>query len=283
MPMLKLSTIRTWLETFPEETFGKFNFGAPMGHKIEYGDVRTQFDFISLDKEDDIKRMRSTEYTGGFFNEGSFIEKALVDEAQSRLRYPPKEHGGPSWSGIIIDGNAPSEDHWLATMSGQVDPPAGASPEELEKYTWPATWGLYMQPPALVARFDEKGAVVSYEINRGQDPRWPAAENIENLPDDYYSKMLPAKSRAWIDSHLMNKVAFVTEGAPVWPMFRREYHVAREALQPKKGHAVNVSTSAACSRPPSSLKSLGAESMFSTRFSASTRARASLRPASSGF
>jgi hypothetical protein len=28
MPMLKTSTIRTWLETFPEEVYGKFNYGA---------------------------------------------------------------------------------------------------------------------------------------------------------------------------------------------------------------------------------------------------------------
>jgi hypothetical protein len=32
----------------------------------------------------------------------------------------------------------------------------------------------------------------------------------------------------------------VVEGQPVWPMFRREYHVAREALRPIRGHDVLV-------------------------------------------
>jgi hypothetical protein len=101
--------------------------------------------------------------------------------------------------------NAPDEDHWLAMMIGQVDPPAGASPEELEKYTWPPGWGLYLQPPAPIARFDERGHIAGYASTGGQDRRWPVAENLENLPDGYYEKMLGAKSRAWIDSRLLNK------------------------------------------------------------------------------
>src|ERR1700683_1361305 len=80
MPDLKRSTIRTWLETFPESIYGKFNMGASMGHAIAFNDVRAQFDFMSLDKVDDVKKLRSTEYTGIFFNEIPFMLKELFDE-----------------------------------------------------------------------------------------------------------------------------------------------------------------------------------------------------------
>jgi len=205
-----------------------------MQHKITFGDVRTEVDFMSLDKADDIKKLRSTAYTGIAFNELPFTPKEIFDEAESRLRYPGEEHGGPTWRGLIADGNAPDEDHWLAAMTGQIDPPAGLSPYELEQqYTWPSTWGLYMQPSALVELRDERGQITGYDVN-------PDAENIRWLPKDYYSRLWPGKSRAWIDSRLMNRVALVVEGNPVWPMFRREYHVASRALRPVPNHDVIV-------------------------------------------
>ena len=93
MPDLKRSTIRTWLETFPETVYGRFTYGATMGHQIRYpwagGPVHCEVDFISLDKADNVKKLRSTEYTGIAFNELPFVEKPLWDEADSRLRYPP--------------------------------------------------------------------------------------------------------------------------------------------------------------------------------------------------
>jgi hypothetical protein len=235
MPDLKRSTVRTWLETFPEHIYGRFN-SAPgfMQHKIRFADVMTEFDFISLDKADDVKKLRSTEYTGGFFNELPFIPKEIFDEADSRLRFPPDEHGGPTWRGIIGDGNAPDEDCWLAMMTGQVDLPPGLSEDERMQYVWPAEWGFYMQPSALIELFDDRGIHAGYEVN-------PNAENLKNLPASYYSRMWPGKSRAWIDSRLMNRVALVVEGQPVWPMFRREFHVSREALRPVPGYDVLVS------------------------------------------
>jgi hypothetical protein len=246
MPDLKRSTMRTWLETFPEHIYGRFN-SAPgfMQHKISFADVRTEFDFMSLDKPDDVKKLRSTEYTGIFFNELPFMPKEIFDEADSRLRYPPTEHCSwedidadgkrrPTWRGIIADGNAPDEDCWLAMMTGQIDLPPGMSEEDRAQYVWPPEWGLYMQPPALLEQFDERGTVIGYEVN-------PKAENLQNLPPDYYSRMWPGKSLAWIHSRLMNRVALVVEGAAVWPMFRREFHVAREALRPVQGYDVLVS------------------------------------------
>lgn len=235
-PDLRRTTIRTWLECFPESLYGRFFWGQPPSHRIKFGDVRMEVDFLALDKEEDIRKLRSGEYTGGAFNELQYIEKALFDEAQSRVdRYPTMEHGGASWAGVLADANAPDEDHWLAAMTGQVDPPPGLSPDELVEYEWPSTWGFYLQPPALIENLDRHGKVLGYEVN-------PGAENLENLSPNYYPRQITGKKKSWIDSRLMVRVVLVVDGDPVYPMFRREFHVASKVLEPVlgNGHEVNV-------------------------------------------
>jgi hypothetical protein len=233
-PDLRRTTIRTWLDTFPESLYGRFNWGQPPTHKIAFDDVRTEIDFLALDKPEDVRKLRSAEYTGIAYNELPFIEKPLFDEGTSRLRYPKQEHGGPKWKGVIADANAPDEDHWLAAMTGQVDLPPGLTEDERAELQWPEEWGFHLQPPALIEEFDSRGMVKGYRVN-------PKAENLENLPADYYQKQLAGKSKAWIDSRLMVRVVLVVDGAPVWPMFRRDFHVAPEPLRPIMGREVIVS------------------------------------------
>ena len=235
VPDLVRTTIRTWLETFPEHRWGRYIAGAVKQHQVRFVDVHCDIDFLSLDKEEDVRKLRSTEYTGIAFNELGFIIRDLFDEARTRLRYPGPEHGGPNpWRGVIADTNPPDEDHWLAIMTGQAEMPIGIPADEVARYQWPSAWGFYKQPSALKEKFDERGLIVGYEVN-------PKAENLKNLPSGYYEDQIAgAPSKAWIDSRLMNRVALVVEGQPVWPMFRREYHVAREALKPVQGHDVTV-------------------------------------------
>jgi hypothetical protein len=237
-PDLKTTTIRTWLEMFPENVYGRFNWGQPPSHKIRFegGDgvwVHLEIDFLALDKPEDVRKLRSTEYTGIAYNELPFIDKELFDEGTSRLRYPGVEHGGSAWHGIIADANAPDEDHWLAWMTGQIDLPPNLTDEEQEQYRWPEHWGFYKQPGAVVEKRDAKGNVVGWTVNT-------EAENYRNLPPGYYEKMLPGKSKAWIDSRMANKVALVVPGSPVWPAFNVDAHVAVEALRPRPGHEVVV-------------------------------------------
>jgi hypothetical protein len=232
-PDLKTTTIRTWLEMFPEHIYGRFNWGQPPSHKIRFADVSLDVDFIALDKPEDVRKLRSTEYTGGAYNELPFIEKELFDEGTSRLRYPGSSHGGSQWHGIIADANAPDEDHWLAWMTGQIDLPTNLTEDERNNFIWPEHWGFYKQPPGVLEKRDGHGVVVGYEIN-------PNAENIKNLPPKYYDKMLPGKTKAWIDSRMRNVVALVVDGSPVWPMFRIETHVANEALRPVPNYEVVV-------------------------------------------
>lgn len=234
-PDLKRTTIRTWLDTFPEDIYGRFTHGMSPQHRIAYADVRMDVDFLALDKPEDIRKLRSGEYTGIVFNELPFIQsKELFDEATSRVgRYPKKDEGGPSWRGVLFDANAPDEDHWLGQMTGQVPLPPDISEEERQGLTWPPEWGFYMQPAALLETLDQHGRVTGYEVN-------PRAENLKNLDDGYYERQIKGKSKAWIDSRLMNRIALVVDGTPVWPMFRVETHVASSQLVPVMGYEVLV-------------------------------------------
>lgn len=238
-PDLKRSTIRTWNEIAPENVYGKMNWSLPPSHRLKFplGDgttVQAELDFLALDKPEDIRKLRSTEYTGIVFNEMQYTFKEIVDEADSRLRYPPKSEGGATWRGIFGDMNAPDEDHWIAIMRGMVDLPQGMNDDERAALgRWPDEWNFYLQPPALIEKFDQHGRVVGYDVN-------PHAENLENLDDDYYPKQIIGKSKAWIDSRLMVRVVLVVDGSPVWPMFRPEVHVANAVLQPHRDYDVDV-------------------------------------------
>jgi hypothetical protein len=234
-PDLKRSTIREWLEWFPEKLYGRFNWGQPPYHLMRFDDVMLHVDFLALDKPDDVSKLRSTQYTGIWFNEVQFSDKTIFDEMTSRVgRYPSLQEGGATWTGVIGDANAPDEDHWLALITGQVDLPPNMSAEERQGYQWPGdTWGFWKQPAALIERLDQHGRIEGYDIN-------PGAENLRWLSPDYYPRLIAGKSKAWIDSRLMNRIALVVEGSPVWPMFREEVHVSREVLRPIEGFEVVI-------------------------------------------
>jgi hypothetical protein len=240
---LKRSTIKSWTERFPPEVYGVMKIGAPMHHDIKFGDVEMEVDFIGLDKDEDIRKLRSTQYTRIAFDELEFIKKSLFDEARQRLRYPAEVHGGPTCPGVDAATNAPPEDHWLPIMTGRVEFPLGLSDEEVAALVWPedggdyGPWRHYLQPPALIEEFDQHGNVAGYKVN-------PGAENLANLPTkgngDYYRNMLPSLTRSQIDSRLMVRTVLVADGSAVWPMFRREVYVSRETLKPRSLYPVFI-------------------------------------------
>lgn len=131
-PDLQNTTLKTWLDWFPEEQYGKVWADRPILHEIRIGDVELDVYFLALDDEKDIKKLRSLELTGVWFNEVEFIDKPLFDEAESRTgRYPSEKEGGSAWDGVIADMNAPPEDHWLPQMTGEAPPADDLTSEQL--------------------------------------------------------------------------------------------------------------------------------------------------------
>lgn len=238
-PDLQQSTVKTWLAWFPEKDFGRFIWSKPMVHTLKKGDVIAEVVFIALDKAEDVNKLRSTEWTGIWFNELEYIPKELFDEAESRAGYYPAiKDGGATWSGVIGDMNAPSEDNWVVMMAGEVPLPEDMSEEDRQQYIWPEGWDYFVQPTGLIEKFGPDGkTVVDYELN-------PEAENLKWIPKingrPLYLETIKGKSKRWIDSRIMNRITAPIEGTPVWPMFVEETHVAKQVLKFNPGHPLYV-------------------------------------------
>lgn len=114
-PELKMTTIKTWLDWFPENIFGKLKWDSPISHLIEVDNVRCEVFFVSIDRPDDISKLLSMELTGAYFNEVQFTPEIIFDAALKRVyNYPPKKMGVPiKWGGVIADTNPPDSDHWI--------------------------------------------------------------------------------------------------------------------------------------------------------------------------
>jgi hypothetical protein len=117
--------------------------------------------------------------------------------------------GGARWDGVIMDSNPPDDDHWWYEYA-EVKQPAG--------------WRFFSQPGGVV-RADSKS---EWHQN-------PDAENLANLPRDYYQRQLAGKPDAYIRIMLAGEYGTVADGRPVFPEFREALHVAPKPLEPIKG------------------------------------------------
>lgn len=114
-PELKSTTIRTWLDWFPEKIFGKIKYDSPITHVIRMGEINLEVLFLPLGCDDDLSKLKSLELTGIYFNELQFFSEFLFEESLERVnRYPGKKMGcGITWSGAIADTNPPDAQHWI--------------------------------------------------------------------------------------------------------------------------------------------------------------------------
>jgi hypothetical protein len=229
------TTIKTWLTWFPEDVYGDMRRSKPMQHVIRLDGFELEVTFLALDQEEDVKKLRSYELTGVWFNELEFIPKEIFDEAQSRCgRFPPVMDGGPTWHGVIGDMNAPAEDHWLPKLMGEVPPPPDCPEEELAQYEKPPGWSYHIQPPGLRELVGADGrTVIGYEDS-------PLAENQRWLVPGYYLGLIKGKTKQWIDSRVMNRIIPRVEGRPVWPMFKPETHVAKQPLRYRPDYPLSI-------------------------------------------
>jgi hypothetical protein len=223
-PQLRTTTIKTWLDWFPEEDWGRFSWSVPYTHNISKGDLQLEVIFLALDRPEDVKKLLSLELTGIWINEAREIPKSIIDACTMRVgRYPSMRDGGPSWTGVIADTNAPEEDHWWPIMAGEVPIPDHISSEESRMLVKPDNWKFYTQPSAMLEVKDEEGKIDKYTPN-------PLAENKKHMMTSYYPNLLQGKTKSWIDVYVMNRLGHIQDGKPVYNMFRADVHVAKEEI-----------------------------------------------------
>lgn len=233
-PQLKTTTIKTWLEWFPEEIFGPFRWGIPYTHHIKVGDLDMENIFLALDSEEDIRKLLSLELTGIWANEAREMPKSIIDACTMRCgRYPSMRDGGPTWYGMICDTNAPEDDHWWPIMSGEAPIPEFMSDEDALMLRRPKGWSFFTQPPAMLEIKNEESEVTGYKMN-------PERENGKHLTPEYYNKIIAGKRRDWIKVYILNLLGTVSEGKSVYNNYNDETHKAKDFLDVMPGRTIWV-------------------------------------------
>lgn len=223
-PQLRSTTIKSWDDWLKPSYFGDIKYAPPPYHQlITVGDLEAEVFFLALDTIDDVKKLLSLELTFGWINEARETPKSIVDAMTGRLRrYPALKDGGATFTGLIMDTNAPDEDHWWPIMAGEAPPPDWMSEEEVRNLVCPRNWRFFNQPEAM-REIRDGDRLVGYELNE-------LAENIQNLAKGYYEEQVTGKTLSWINVYIRNKLGSVIEGRPVHPNFNREVHVAKAPL-----------------------------------------------------
>lgn len=223
-PQLKTTTIKTWLDWFPEETWGKFTWSVPYTHHIKKNDLDLEIIFLALDRPEDVKKLLSLELTGIWINEAREVPKSIIDACTMRVgRFPSMREGGATWTGVIADTNAPEEDHWWPIMSGEVPIPDHIPREQAKMLVKPDNWAFFTQPAGMIEEKNDEGEIEDYVPN-------DKAENRKYMRKDYYPNLIRGKTKSWIDVYVMNKLGAVQDGKPIYPMFATDVHVAKEEI-----------------------------------------------------
>lgn len=218
-PELKTTTIKTWHQWVSPEV-GKWVDQGPPRHHIIDMDVDMEVLFLALDSENDIKKLLSLELTGAWVNEARELPKAVLDGLTGRVgRYPAKRDGGATWSGIIMDTNAPDDEHWWAKLADFPDDEQLRNTLEAER------------------ELREMGALGPnqplYEFFSQPSGFSDKAENKENLPLGYYVKAKAGKRDDWVKVYLENNYGFVVEGQAIIPEYRDNLHCKPFELNPR--------------------------------------------------
>ncbi len=233
-PQLKTTTIKTWLDWFPEVDFGPFRWGVPYTHHIIVGDLDMEVIFLAMDDEADVRKLLSLELTGIWVNEAREMPKSIIDACTMRCgRFPSMRDGGPSWYGMICDTNAPEDDHWWPIMAGDAPIPEFMPASEALMLVKPEGWKFFNQPPAMIEQKNDDGDVISYILNE-------LAENRANLTPEYYKKIISGKKKDWINVYIMNRLGTVSEGKVIYPDFNDQVHIAKDVLPCAPGRPLYI-------------------------------------------
>lgn len=163
--------------------------------------MHTELCLLAADTPDDVRRLLSLEASAAWVEECREVDETVFRGLMGRVaRFPNRKSGGVTYPGVICSTNPPPLDtFWQELIE---DPPENAK--------------VFRQPAALL----DDGS-----IN-------PAAENLENLDENYYPNLIAANTSDWVDVYLRNKFGPGNLGQPVFKSsFRSSFHRAPSPLK----------------------------------------------------
>jgi hypothetical protein len=241
LTLLKATLVDTWMSMFPSTVIHGSKYGV-FGNltRVRSGTTyNIELRGFGLDKAGALANMLSNNFSGSLINEAVTISEAAKDHAAGRCGRFPDQLDAPSgfekmkgayldkdgyWRwflnhGVSMDTNAASEDSWWYRKSkdGDVNP-------ELEVY--------FDQPPAAFKVWNDELEKWEYELNKGQRPGVPHAENIEHLLEhwDYYRNMIGSSSHRYISRYILCEYSKTEVGDPVFSDFSDRWHVAKNGV-----------------------------------------------------
>lgn len=217
---LQDTVMKDWFSWFPQ-TRENWN-GEKMDHKIrvsipQIAELEIEMCFRAVDERAKAEKVfKGMQLTFLWPNEIDTCHPAVLEFGLPRLgRYPTANMGGCAWSGMIADMNAPDIDNWVVPLV--VDGDMGLSDEQIEQFR--AQYG------------DDFGV----GFHRQPGGREAGAENLKNLQEGYYERLMIGKSENYIRRFIDNQFGAVRNGQPVYPEFNDPFHVHNEALRPVAG------------------------------------------------
>lgn len=221
---LRSTTMKTVFDWYPPGSYGTWKatektyfFELPLPDGTV---VQSEWFFVPLDTPDDTRKLLSLEATFAWLNECREIKPEIVKALTTRVgRYPSAKDGGCTRRGIIADTNMPDGDSWWGYNMKKP----------------PQNWSVHIQPPAVVP--------LSYYIDRyredppedlrfqDRDGDWwavnPEADNLANLPRDYYVHAGTGMDKEFINVYLACEYGVSLAGRAVYETtFNRLKHVA---------------------------------------------------------
>lgn len=194
------TTLQTWLAWFGELGDIRKRQKPLLTYEHTFNDglgvVELELIFIALDREEDIRKIKSLEVTGCYINELSEVPQNALSHLKGRVnhRYPSRAFCDlPYWSGVICDTNPPDVDHWIY-QDFEI--------KALESYR------IFQQPPGLL---------------RNQDDKWvqnTSCDNANNLSADYYLKLAEGQSNDFVKVYCLGEYGSVSTGKKVYSEFK---------------------------------------------------------------
>lgn len=223
---LTSTTIKTWLDWFPEDRFGKMVHGAPITQVLKWvGEdgipVELEMLFLALDRPDHVKKLLSLEITGGWMNEAREQPKAILDGLTGRVgRYPKATDGGASWYGVILDTNPPDDDHWWYDLA------------EVQR---PQDFAFFAQPPGD----SDNAENLDWLVQTPESMALPVGHPVRRAQGrTYYERLKAGKTEEWIKVYVKGQYGSVHDGKPVYPEWNDSLHV--KSIQPIQGVPLDI-------------------------------------------
>jgi len=189
--------------------------------------MHAEFWFFPLDSEGSLGNLLSLELTGAWINEASEISKEVFTGVMSRCgRYPKKDKGELSWSGVIMDTNPPVKNHWIYNTFEQQSLPG---------------FSVYHQPPALLIEYDPKHP---NDLHHARFIPNPEAENVIHQQKGYnYWLDIANASRdnlEHIKRVVLGEYTMGLAGKPVYSAFIPHDHLSDSELRPTRSSIMVV-------------------------------------------